>query len=596
MNKKIKRESMVRWFSPRVLAQTAFDVLVSGALGRHTDFRRLESLHNSQEAPCYDYTAETGEFWLDYVADSGDGWDSTYAVARYVSQNALTLRDLHGQEHETVRGRVLIFGGDQVYPIASRDLYQSRFIEPYEQAARQAEGLERRDIYAIPGNHDWYDSLVAFTRLFCAQRQIAGSPTRQERSYFALRLPHGWWLLAADVQLNCDIDDLQYRFFESVARRMDADDRIIMCVGEPYWILREKYGEKSLAKVIRADAAAAALGAKAEQKVAQLDERLQALALTLGDARFNERPLEILEQEVLKRRISVYIAGDYHHYRRFATKDQSRQKITAGGGGAFLHPTHDLPKDKILAAQAAGGERFKLQPHSFPDARTSRCLTWRNLAFPLLNASFGWVLGSMYLIVAWPIAHRLTARGMTESIDLGAWLRAAMAQLTPGQLLILLAVYAGGVLFTDTHSRVYRVVAGFVHSTAHIAAAVVLGVFAARWSAAWFSAYLPSLLATGVIIAVGGAFVGALIWGIYLLVSLNVFGRHANEAFSALRIADYKNFLRLRIGADGQLSIYPVGIDRVPRWRRWGRAARRGSAPRLIEGPITVAMPRTLKL
>ena len=100
------------------------------------------------------------------------------------------------------------------------------------------------------------------------------------------------------------------------------------------------------------------------------------------------------------------------------------------------------------------------------------------------------------------------------------------------------------------------------------------------------------MLVTGAIIAVGGALVGALIWGIYLLVSLNVFGRHANEAFSALRIADYKNFLRLRIGADGQLSIYPVGMDRVPRWKRWGLPARRGSAPRLIEGPITAVPER----
>ena len=39
------------------------------------------------------------------------------------------------------------------------------------------------------------------------------------------------------------------------------------------------------------------------------------------------------------------------------------------------------------------------------------------------------------------------------------------------------------------------------------------------------------------------------------------------QAFSALRIQDYKNFLRLHIARDGSLTIYPVKIERVP--RRW---------------------------
>jgi hypothetical protein len=89
---------------------------------------------------------------------------------------------------------------------------------------------------------------------------------------------------------------------------------------------------------------------------------------------------------------------------------------------------------------------------------------------------------------------------------------------------------------------------------------------------------------------------GSLIWGVYLLASLNLFGRHANEAFSSLRIADYKNFLRLRIRADGELWIYPVGIERVPRWKRWWGKARRGSAPRLIEGPVKVETPASVEV
>jgi hypothetical protein len=57
--------------------------------------------------------------------------------------------------------------------------------------------------------------------------------------------------------------------------------------------------------------------------------------------------------------------------------------------------------------------------------------------------------------------------------------------------------------------------------------------------------------------------------GAYLLLSLNVFGRHGNEAFSSLGVEDWKNFVRLHIDQNGDLTIYPVGIKRVPRkWKQ----------------------------
>jgi len=80
--------------------------------------------------------------------------------------------------------------------------------------------------------------------------------------------------------------------------------------------------------------------------------------------------------------------------------------------------------------------------------------------------------------------------------------------------------------------------------------------------------------------------------GVYLVVSLLGFGRHANEAFSALRIQDYKNFLRLHIDPSDRLTIYPFGIPRVP--RHWRAAPHPGpGAPKLLpEGhqPIEVAL------
>lgn len=84
--------------------------------------------------------------------------------------------------------------------------------------------------------------------------------------------------------------------------------------------------------------------------------------------------------------------------------------------------------------------------------------------------------------------------------------------------------------------------------------------------------------------------------GIYLLVSLNVFGRHGNEAFSALAIQDWKNFVRMKIDRAGNLTIYPIGIRRVPRaWRVANEGISRlmpdddrCTPPELIETPVVL--------
>lgn len=41
-------------------------------------------------------------------------------------------------------------------------------------------------------------------------------PPPQEKSYFALRLPHGWWVFGLDLALVDDIDMCQYRWGRGV--------------------------------------------------------------------------------------------------------------------------------------------------------------------------------------------------------------------------------------------------------------------------------------------------------------------------------------------------------------------------------------------
>ena len=568
---------MVGWYDPGQLARTAAKVVVSTMFGENADFRIIEALAANEADVYYDHTVEWrsrdadgeepdpsrphSELWIDYVGDLGDGWNPTYAIAYQLVQPTLALEGSHGDVHPTKRGQLLVFGGDEVYPTASRATYQEKLVTPYEAALPSTEPPHPH-LFAVPGNHDWYDSLVAFTRLFCMKRWFAGWRTQQCRSYFAAKLPHGWWLLGTDVQLGSDVDAPQIEYFKRVAQQFGPDDRIILCNAEPHWIYSASYAEY--------------------------------------DARtYNEGNLAFLENRVLGRRVSVFLAGDLHHYRRHEAADGT-QKITSGGGGAFLHPTHGPDVSTIEERDGDGqptGRPFTLRC-SWPTRRTSRRLCWRNLGFVGINRWFGIVPAFLYLLIPWTLLVDLG-----NVTDTGVALRDVVTVLLgkPGAVFWVCALLAGFVLFTDTHSRLYRWTAGIVHGVAHLIATFLLGWGATYVTVTSFGLEFRTwqqLLVAGGCIVLAGWLVSGTVMGVYLLVSLNVFGRHANEAFSSLRIEDWKHFLRLHIDPSGDLTIFPIGMPRVP--RRWlprpsGAAGPqfvpandRDGEPVLIEDPIVI--------
>ena len=207
----------------------------------------------------------------------------------------------------------------------------------------------------------------------------------------------------------------------------------------------------------------------------------------------------------------------------------------------------------------------------------------------------------VYLLLAWAVKADVGQLGITRLWDATL---AVTAAVLSSQIAVLWAalLFFGFFFFTDTHSRRYKLWGGLTHATLHLLAAFAIG-----WFAVWVTTAriglahgpIPQLIATGLITLIGGYLVGPMILGIYLLISLNLFGRHAGE-FSALHHEDFKSWLRLRITAQGTLEIYPIGIRTVAkRWR--DNTARsdaspsllvpddeRATVPELIERPITV--------
>lgn len=621
-----ERLPMVGWYDPRQLIQTSVKVTTSTIFGRHSDHRLVEAMgsgddkigffdytyyyeDNGKEICRPDKTRPRDSIWIDYVGDVGDGWNSTYTIAYHLAETGrtFTYKDTTGKKYqaETKRGDLLIFGGDEVYPTASREMYEERLLAPYKTALRYTFGTHPH-VFAVPGNHDWYDSLVAFTRLFTSRPWFAGWRTRQKRSYFALKLPHNWWLLGTDVQLGSDIDAPQMKYFESLTKEMEDEFKrsgkrasIILCHAEPHWIRAAQYEGY--------------------------------------DPNYNESNLKLLEKR-LGRDVAVFIAGDLHHYRRHEeAANKSTQKITAGGGGAFLHPTHygilgknlDKIVERGLVTDDVGDKKkpkdrlFELKG-CFPPTKESQKITWRDLIFPYLKGNksrtFGIVTAVLYLLLTLSlVAHiddfqKLNIQAGTIS---GTAIDTAMHSIPT--MFFGLIIILGFMFFTDTHSKAYRIIMGGIHAIAHILAAFLVALLSVYfvttisapgdwrvtipWWDSGFRFYLDGrMLLASLLIMIGGFIIGSLIMGIYLLLSLNFFGRHGNEAFSALSVEDWKNFVRLHINENGDLTIYPIGIKYVPRkWkeRQGGTGPKlvaddpRATAPELIECPIVMKKATT---
>jgi hypothetical protein len=518
--------SRVRWLAPGMLARTGVGVAISEVFGSFADRRELQ---RSESAAPLDLSEPTvsGAFWLDYVADIGDGFDAAATVASQLAADQLEL-PLGPRRYLTQAGSLLVFGGDECYPLASRANYTDRLVGPYRMMLPWTE--RPRWLVALPGNHDWYDGLASFLRQFCQGRWIGGWKTAQSRSYFAVKLPGGWWLWGIDIALGDDIDKPQLDYFRAIAELLDPDDAIILCWAMPSWVESGPENPEGYA------------------------------------------PLEFFERTIIPDRamLRLSLSGDLHHYARYQGLDLAgQQKITAGGGGAYLYGTHHLPNRLNLPpVESKDPNKHPPVPYRlercYPSKPTSRRLRAGILGQVYRNPEFCLVPMLLYLVIGTAVSRAFPLLG-TER-----WWVANTAPLLL-TLVLLGAVWLGLNAFTGVNGRRYparRRLVGGAHTVGHTAsivgtwAGVALGTEAAGWTWPW-----PSL-AVPVAEALVGVGWGPLVVAIYLLLADRVGpGVNTDELFSAQAIQDYKCFVRLRIDTDGALTVFPVKIERAVRWR-----------------------------
>jgi hypothetical protein len=518
-----KRPDMVGWYDPAQLLRTGFQTVLTEMFATRADFRLFLALGEPQEPRSF---ADREAFWLDYVADTGDGWRPTTAVLHSLARPSIEV----GGE-VLPRGDLLLMGGDQVYPAGSVAEYEARLIAPLRGVSPPEPPSPRPLLLAIPGNHDWYDGLVGFVNTFAQKGELGMWSTFQTRSYHCLRLPHRHWLVAVDVQLQCDLDVPQRRWFEAALKDLREGDHVIIALAEPTWVWRQQYGKEH--------------GPQLRSLLHYITEEKRA-------------------------RVVLWLAGDLHHYRRMERTDEGPERgaqyVTAGGGGAFLHPTHTPSLPRLRRGRPGETRRYQVSVE-YPSRRVSLALARRNLFFPVHNLRFGFATAALYTLLSW-----LLPQPDLGAIDrgVGPALQRGLVQVAeqPSAISLVVLLLVAVVYFTDSNRTSYRVGAGLAHGVAHLLAALA-ATAAGLWCARALGVQHDVVARRGVMIAASavlGYILGGTIMGLYLFVSVRVFRRHGNEAFSSLREEGWKNFLRLRVDASG-ISLWAFGLDRMP--ERW---------------------------
>jgi hypothetical protein len=526
------RHPAVRWFNPRMLLSTAKFVAISAVFGAYADKREVQA---TASTPTFHDHSEGKEMWVDYVSDIGDGFDATYTLAYLLAQQKLDVdRDEAGQSQSltTPRGTLLVMGGDEVYPTASTQAYEEKTKGPYNAALPHAD--EPPALFAVPGNHDWYDGLTAFLRFFCQGGWVGGWRTEQRRSYFAVKLPQRWWLLGIDIQFDTYIDAPQIDYFRAVAKEIKDGDGIVLCTAKPSWVE----------------------GGRADSKAyATLD---YFISVVLGKS---------------PDQVRLMLAGDAHHYARYTEIDGERSLVTCGGGGAYLSATSRDDDPLVLPPETLQADRVDPPPGAkfawraaYPTPEASRRMAVRVLdRLPSRNPGFVALMIAAQVLLSYVfVASTRRSQGGSlaffwEQME-PSW--SALAAFRQPLLLLLTVVVVWGASQFYRRGKARGKLGGALHGLAHLAVAVCAVWAAAQlpvpdswpnWASFWSRLAVAGLL--------GGA-AATLLVGVYLYLASRA-GIHMNEVFSAQSIEDYKSFLRMHIRSDGSLVMHPLAVPSV---------------------------------
>jgi hypothetical protein len=489
------------------------------------------------------------ELWVDFVADTGDDSEISSAVAGMVFAE-YALQD--GSDRVLPRGDLLIFGGDTAYPLSSAPEIARRLTHPWNQVlARQGPPGRARALLGIPGNHDWYDGLDGFARLFRRdplreradrdedpelreQLRLAESANPKESGRALGRIYRQLHLDELAGSLTLAEQALSEAFAVLTGRKVKRLSRLWLigyrAVQEAsYWVLPLAPG----LDLWGVDRHLRTLDFRQrlffdERRVSQPDARRILVspdpAIAMGEPNTpGEKILKACGLS-LKSDPTCYLTGDSHHYERRQVGPSMH--VIAGGGGSFVHGTrvHRYPRGKKPAC-------------AFPDARTSRRLA-ASVPLQLVLGTAGLLPHAGCAALA---AFQISMFGIS---GFTGWVTTALAAG--------LAVF---FMYQAVLKRRERPWASLAVALLHgpLLALAPIGV-------GWLLLRVMPATASNFVDVLAMAIVGPLVIGHFLL-ALVITGLEHHHAYAVLGHPGFKHFVRLCVHRDGRVEAWTIGKE-----------------------------------
>jgi hypothetical protein len=481
--------------------------------------------------------------WIDFVADTGDDRDVSAAVARLVFAEYAPGDAADGEV--LPRGDILLWGGDTAYPVATGREILRRVVQPWNEVLQEVgTGGRRRVLLGIPGNHDWYDGLDGFARLFRRDAMAdmlaeweAGRAHREKKGKLGNRSR-----AALVRQLHLDeiagSVDLVRSAFQSLRAivRGGTVHRVARLALRGYvpiqeashWALPlaaglELWGVDRQLRRLDFRQRTFFIERRAERPTDRLVFLAPDPALAFAEANAAGQGMLAACHLALDKDPVLYLCGDLHHYERRPVGESLH--VIAGGGGAFLHGTRIPPSPLGPAARA------------YPSAAVSRRLAlglpWKLLAgtpgflphmvFGVLGAIQLWALGRG------PVKGALVTALVAFTYIVGFTLAARGRRARPILTLAVTTSFAALIACAPLLLRLIVLLVG--HGAYH----------------------------NGLVV-VAQAGIGALLFGVFLM-TLALTGLEHEDASAALGHPGFRHFVRMRIDASGTVDAWVIGKD-----------------------------------
>lgn len=284
--------------------------------------------------------AEADRFSFMVIGDTGEGGESQYAVVPGFLEAS---RDTS----------FAVLASDVIYPVGSTDDYGTKFFRPYRDYPAP--------IYAIPGNHDWYEDLSGFMRVFCDDAPPL-PPEPRPRA-----LSRAWWRAL-----------LWHRPRPADEQRLAEARKLRSAPGQqavqpgPYWAI-----DAGPLRIVGIDTGLlGTLDAEQGAWLREVSRGPRPKILVTGsplyvDGEHHPCPIDGggTVDDIVRDPAHHYVAaigGDIHNYQRYPVDVDGRtvQYVVCGGGGAFMHATHTIPRVSVANVTEADFRCYPLRGDS----------------------------------------------------------------------------------------------------------------------------------------------------------------------------------------------------------------------------------------